>query len=185
METETTVAFEAALVRRSAAGDAAALTDLVNRYRHPLYARIRRIVGDHHVADELLQETFIRLWKHAGSLDPTRSPGAWLMTVATRLALSFLRRRKRERPTVTMDEALLAAPPTVVAVEEEGALRLKRVREAMDAMDGVHREALQLRVQQKLSYKQMAECWGCSIGTVMSRLHRARMALRASLGESI
>ena len=187
MDTETPLTVEAALVRRAAAGDAAALTELVNRYRESLYVRVRRIVGDHHVADELLQETFVRLWKHAREIDPDRSPGAWLTTVATRLALSFIRRRRRERPTVPLDETRLAAPcaEAVAREEEEGVVRLKRVREAMEAMDGMHREALRLRVQQKLSYRQMAEYWGCSIGTVMSRLYRARMALRASLGESI
>jgi len=88
---------------------------------------------------------------------------------------------------VPLDETRLAAPcaEAVAREEEEGVVRLKRVREAMEAMDGMHREALRLRVQQKLSYRQMAEYWGCSIGTVMSRLYRARMALRASLGESI
>lgn len=181
MPPQTPAASDGDLVRGVAAGDAHALMQMAGRYRRPLYARIRRIVCDHHIADELLQETFVRLWKHAGTLDPNRSASAWLTTVATRLAITWLRSRRREHNTVLAGEwldSLEAAP-----AEDDAAVRLEEVQRAMANIAEHHREALELRVQRRLSYKEMAALWGCSLGTVMSRLHRARAALRAAMGE--
>jgi len=86
------------LIDRLVAGDPSAVEALYDRYAQPVFALLVRIVADRLVAEDLLQEAFVRAWQHANRFDPARgSLLAWLLGIAHHLALNELRRRRRER----------------------------------------------------------------------------------------
>jgi RNA polymerase sigma-70 factor (ECF subfamily) len=175
---------DAKLVAAAAAGDTGAFTALVDRHRQRVYGLLRRMVGDHHWADDLAQETFVKLWDHLGALQDGAAVGAWLRRVATNLGLNHLRDRKR-RPEALCEDPVAVAPPEArpSAAREREELKVA-IEQAMAALPPERRAALLLRVKEGLSYEQISRRMNCSLGTVMSRLHRARFQIRQYLSAS-
>lgn len=134
------------------------------------------ICRDRHRAEEVVQEAFIRLWKSppdAGEI----AWSSWLRRVVTNLSINALQRTKRPSaiPEFSDDPALRARERSDDDSEQRE--DLDRVRCAMDRLDESKRAILMLRAQEQLSYEQIAEHLGVPVGTVMSRLNRARAAL--------
>ena len=134
------------------------------------------ICRDKHRAEEIVQEAFIKLWKcppDAGEV----AYAAWMRKVVTNLSINALQRTKRPGalPEISDDPALR----TRRRADDECDTResLDRVRVAMDRLDDQKRAILMLRAQEQLSYEQIADHLGVPVGTVMSRLNRARVAL--------
>ena len=134
------------------------------------------ICRDRHRAEEIVQEAFIKLWKGPPDGGEVVYP-AWMRRVVTNLSINALQRTKRPGalPEFSNDPAM-RSPQRVDAhcdVQES----LDRVRTAMDRLDDSKRAILMLRAQEQLSYEDIAEHLGVPVGTVMSRLNRARAAL--------
>lgn len=172
---------EAALVARFCGGDGAAFTALVERHGRAVYGVVQRMVRDHDTADSLAQEAFVRLWKYRERFDRRYPVFPWLKRVVVRLALDHLR---RARPEVSLDASPLEQAGRARSPLGEAAGRelQQRVLEAAGNLSDAKREILLLRVVEDLSYQEIAVRLGCSIGTVMSRLHRARSDMKRSLG---
>ena len=172
------------LVAAATGGDTNAFTALVNRHRERIYGLLRRIVGCHHWADDLAQETFVKLWDHLADLKDGQALGAWLGRVATNLGLNHLRDRKRRRETpwedVPASAPQTARPQAPVECRELG----EAIDQALAALPAERRTALMLRVQAGMTYEQISREMDCSLGTVMSRLHRARLQIREFLNAS-
>jgi RNA polymerase sigma-70 factor (ECF subfamily) len=134
------------------------------------------ICRDHHRAEEIVQEAFVKLWNKPPDAGEVAYP-AWLRRVVTNLSINALQRTRRPGPLpmFSTDPAMRAADPSHrrTEIEEE----LQQVRAAMDALDESKRAILILRAFEQLSYEQIAEHLKIPIGTVMSRLNRARTAL--------
>ncbi|MGI9012713.1 MAG: RNA polymerase sigma factor [Phycisphaerales bacterium] len=135
------------------------------------------ICRDRHRAEEIVQEAFIKLWRcppDAG--EPAFS--SWLRRVVTNLSINDLKRRKRPGPLpeFTDDSALVSREQGYAQVDCEDSVA--RIRLAMDRLDDDKRAILVLRANEGLSYEEIAEHLGVPLGTVMSRLNRARAALR-------
>ena len=113
------ISDDARLVAAAAEGDTNAFTTLVHRHRQRVYLLARRIVGDHHWADDLAQDTFVRLWDHVGDLKDGAAVGGWLRRVATNLALNHVRDRKRrpERPVEQIETQAPADQQPAAAIE--------------------------------------------------------------------
>jgi len=178
------MASDKELIRSWRAGDAESFCALVNRYRRQIYAHIVRIVRDHMSTDDVLQETFVRLWRTLDEFEAERPLWPYLRRIATNLSLDHLRRRSRRREQAlgeapeSIPELGISAPP---GAELESAETAEAVRRAVGALNPETRACLVLRLYEGLSYREIAEATGLAVGTVMSRLHRGRATLRESL----
>ncbi len=163
------------LAKRAAAGDMSAFEDLVDRHRMAVYRLARSITGNHHDADDAAQETFLRVYRGLGSYDPDRPFKPWLKRIAYNTSLNTVRARKSSsRGFVDVD---------LPEVEDQSPRQLERM-EAKQSIAGVDhavqtlpselRATLLLRAVEGMSYKDIATAMEVKIGTVMSRLSRAR-----------
>jgi RNA polymerase sigma-70 factor (ECF subfamily) len=182
------------LLRRCAAGDAAAYRELVERLEKPLINFILRFVGERHAAEDLFQETFVRVVRSLGSYRPTASLSTWIHTIARNLCLDHLKSRRRHRE-VALDGALspdggrvlyfkdalrsAAAGPEERAESGEDA---RDVSAALRRLSPAKREALVLRAYAGLSYAEIAAVQGAPLGTVKFRIHEAIQDLSKQVG---
>jgi RNA polymerase sigma-70 factor (ECF subfamily) len=138
------------------------------------------ICRDRHRAEEIVQEAFIKLWRNPPDAGEVAFP-SWMRRVVTNLSINSLQRTKRPGPLPEFsDEPAMRVSHS--ALEQcDAQENLERVRAAMDRLDDGKRALLMLRAQEQLSYEQIAEHLGVPVGTVMSRLNRARAALLEEL----
>ena len=182
-ETQPTATREAALLARVAAGDRdGAVVELYERYGRRLYGLGLHLLGDRGLAEELVQETFVRLWRSAARFDAERaSVRTFVFTLARRAAVDLLRRRSsRPFAAVELDEL----PEALGADEAFDELLLGLdVREALDELSPKHREILELHYLDDLSQSDIAVWLDIPLGTVKTRTYHALRALRDRLQE--
>jgi len=181
------------ILRRCLAGDERAYRELVERYQRRVYSLALRMVRQAEDAEDLTQETFVRMFRALDRYDPSRPFGAWLFTIASRLCIDHLRRRRvkpislfqgepgseEERVIEAVDPGLRPEEVTSHAEEE------RRTRQLIDSLPPHYRIVVVLRHQQDLSYEEIAETLHLPLGTVKARIHRARALLKRHLeGES-
>jgi RNA polymerase sigma-70 factor (ECF subfamily) len=168
---------ERSLIERIAAGDRTALEQLYNRYERPLFRFVTSLARERGLAEEILQDTFVAVWRGAGAYEGRAAVRIWLFGVARRQAHNAMRRR--HLPAAEVDE--LDTATDLGPTPEEQALANER-REDLTAAVGrlatIHRETLALIFVEGLSYREAAEVLGVPEGTVKSRLNHARLALR-------
>ena len=178
------------LVIRVSAGDRPAFRELVDQSHGTVYRLALRILGDKAAAEDVVQETFIRAWQGlAGVREPAAAFG-WICRVARNVAYDRQRSRYR-RPVRSLDAPTGASETPLVEQLADGgrgpddqvdAAQVDvAVRGALAGLKEKHRLVLTLREIDGLSYEDIAEALGCRIGTVESRLHRARKALAQKL----
>lgn len=138
------------------------------------------ILRDHARAEEIVQETFLRLWRRPPDQGEPVYP-SWLRTVVTNLSINALKQRRRTRPI--FDETDDPGVRGERRSDERVAARedLDRVERALERLDVAKRAIIMLRSQDDLSYEDIARVLGVPVGTVMSRLNRARLALQKEL----
>jgi RNA polymerase sigma-70 factor (ECF subfamily) len=138
------------------------------------------ICRDRHHAEEIVQEAFVKLWQRPPTAGEVAWP-AWLRRVVVNLSINVLQRTRRPGPLP--EDAADRGPRGAdrPASRPEQAERLRRVQAALDRLDESKRSILVLRASEQLSYEAIAEHLGVPIGTVMSRLNRARAALAEEL----
>ncbi len=182
------------LVGRCQRGDLGAYETLVVRYRNKVYGFAFSMLRNEQDATDLCQEAFVRGWQAIGGFRKDASFYTWIYRITTNLAIDFTRRRDR-RPNVPFEEgtepeldASVQTPPSANPSPVDEAQR-KELREQIDGalqeLSPEHRAVIQLREFDGLDYVAIAKCTGCSIGTVMSRLHYARKHLQKLLKEVI
>lgn len=134
------------------------------------------ICRDRHRAEEIVQEAFIKLWRNPPEVGEV-AYSSWLRRVVTNLSINALRRTKRPGalPEFSVDPAM--QHDDHMGRDADASEDLDRVRAAMDRLDEPKRAILILRAYEQLSYEEIAEHLGVPVGTVMSRLNRARAAL--------
>jgi len=188
---ETAVADEVVLVERCQSGDAAAFDSLVAKYAPQVYNLAYRMVGHPEDAEDMAQAVFIRVFRAIKSFRGTSSFNTWLYRVATNVCLDELKRRKR-RPVSTewpREEDVPLDPPSAAAVDPETAVlrreRQELVQRAIQSLPESQRVVLVLADIQGLSYDEISEALGASLGTVKSRLNRARLALKSKLARHL
>lgn len=141
----------------------------------PMLRRYARFLArDMERADDLVQECLVRAIARIDSYEPGTNLQAWLIVILRNIFLNECRRAKRER--VSLDELGFAAPPQYPAQQDAG-LIIAEVERAFRALTPDHREVLTLVAIEGMSYEQSAEILGVTMGTVKSRLSRARAAL--------
>ncbi len=177
------------LMLRLAGGEDLALNDLISRWRDRLAAFLLRMVGDHATAMDLTQETFVRLYTSRKTYKPTAAFSTYLFHIATNLARTQARWRKRH-PTVPMDdenrEIRHEAVDSLPSPDESADLheRADLVNRAITALPEDQREALLLFTVEGMSQAEVAAALGCSPKAVEVRVYRARQLLREALAKA-
>jgi len=185
------------LVKRVADGDQSAFAEIVARHQPRIYAMTYRRLHNHQDAEEVTQDTFIQALRRLATFRGEAAFSTWLVRIALNLAHHrfWYWSRRRRHVTDSIDTPLdgdgRATLSDVIAGENEAAYAeietgdlLERVRAGMARLSPHHREVLTLRTVHNVSYKEIAQMLGVSIGTVKSRIVRAREDLRVltSLG---
>ena len=176
MKDATTQLYERLLILRCQAGDEEALGDLIARYSPGLRLFLRKIVGQAISPDDLLQETWFDVYRKINDLNRPEAFASWLYRIARNKAYRELRRRPMFGPIVDGNMAQLAVAEESFTTEDAA-----NVQEALDALPVEQREVLVLRFVEEMSYEQIAEVTARPVGTVRSRIHYAKLALRAKL----
>ncbi len=177
---------DAELVRGALAGDPRACRDLVRKYQRQVFSVLMRVVRRAEDAEDLSQETFVRMFRALERYDPERPFTAWLFTIATRLAIDHLRRRRVQTVSLNVSEPGSTEERTI-DVEDTGlkpdeiTSNAEEERNAQDLIDSLpehYRIVVLLRHQQDLSYEEISEALNLPLGTVKARIHRARALLK-------
>ncbi len=181
------------LVERAKAGDFAAMESLLVKYERQVYGIARRIVGQHHDAEEIAQQTFLSVIEHLGEFREESQFRTWLLRIATNHALALLRKRSvRAAQSIDapdFEDTYEGIPhPEFIAVwrerpEEIAARRETRqhVDDALARLDEKYRLVFVLRDIEELSTRETADILGISVEAVKVRLLRARLMLRERL----
>ena len=169
-----------ALIAAVGRGDDAALRELFSRHAPWLAGRLRAVLPAAEVED-VLQETFLGVWRGAAGYRPEGSAGGWLWGIARRQAALWLRRRG---PAELLLPAVIAADGRYPGDPAEAALSRAELAQAVSALGpegGAARETWRLMYVEDKSVAEVAKLMGVSAGTVKSRAHRARQLMRAAL----
>ena len=181
---------EEQLIRRAQQGDNGAFEELLLLHQKKVYNLCLRMSANPDDALDLSQEAFLRAWRSLGQYQFEASFSTWLFRLTSNICIDFLRRKKRRQETSLTESyddsdegAELSVPdaqpgPEQQAMTNETKIELAR---AMEQLSPEHREFLQLRVIEDLQYEQIADILGVRVGTVKSRLARARLSFRKIL----
>jgi|SRR5436853_350378 len=176
---------DAEIVQLVVAGDINAFDELVRRTRRPAYRLARRITRNHEDADDVLQDSYVKAFRALGRFDLARAFLPWFLTIVARSALSAIRQGMR-RATVPLDEpgedgVTLGDRIQGGTPDPDSLRRLIDAEEALAKLPEEQRTILALRVDGDLAYSEIASALDIPVGTVMSRLARAREALLAEV----
>ena len=176
-------------------GEERAFQELVERYQGRLLNFVYRTIGDREKAEDLVQEVFIRVYRHLHRFDRSKKFSTWIYTIASNLAKNELRNRSRN-PLVLFqtikknwqdeDRPLQFEDPTS---RPDDLYRKRHLRELVEQTVGQlpehHRQVFVLRELEGKSYEEIAEITDCNLGTVKSRLNRARNSFAEIIGPSL
>lgn len=179
---------EARLVACIAAGDRAAFRDLYARYSGPLFSVAMRMLHDHGAAEEALQDTFLKLWRHASSFDPQKArPFTWALTITRRTCIDQLRKLVRRPETESLsapDTSLDLPTPENIRHSAERHDDAARLQNALAALPENQRRALDLALFSGFTHPQIAEALRQPIGSVKTWIRRGLLQLRDTLNLS-
>ncbi len=190
------VAFDRLLVDRFKNGDQSAFDEMVTRYWDRIYAMVNQLLRNQQDAEEVTQDAFIRAHRGLVNFRGDSAFSTWLYQIATNLARNrywYWWRRKRDK-SVSFDAPISADNETTLAeiipaeleTPEDATVTqelVSNIAAGMERLSAKHREILILRNIKNLSYEEIAAILSISVGTVKSRIARARESLRAKLGE--
>ena len=170
------------VLQRIASGDREALAELYSRYQQHLFRYLLQLTPDYGLAEEMLQDTFVAIWKSARTFEGRSTVLTWLISIARRQAHNAMRRHRL--PTV--DEGNLEE---LVSTEPEpedftlASIARDELSVAFKQLAPIHREIIVLIFIEELSYPEVANVLGIPVGTVKSRLSNAKRMLRTLLDQ--
>ena len=177
-----------AVLARVAAGDLAALEELYERYRTMAYSLALRITADPAVAEDVVQDAFLGVWRNvARYVEGRGSVRTWFLSIVHHRAIDAIRRR---RPSMSLPDPEAGPSPAALRLpdvwsEVAGRLDAAAIRRALADLTDVQREALELGYFGGLTQQEIAERTGAPLGTVKSRVRLGLMALRAMLSAEV
>jgi len=181
------------LIALARTGSEKAYRELLDRYQRPVFSLVYRMVRDRELAEDLAQETFVKVFNHLDRFDPKFKFSSWIFKIASNLAIDSL--RKKEPVTVSIEgsrnaetaEQIEATQITVESRDEnpEEFLEAKElgqeIERAIGALRADYRTAILLRHVEGRAYEEIAVIMGVPLGTVKTYIHRARSELRETL----
>ncbi len=177
------------LIKLFQKGDEAAYVELVNRYKDRLYNFVYYFLGDSELSEDIVQETMIKLYQKKHYYKEIAKFSTWLYTIARNLANTELRKIKRRKITylshMTKKETQYDIPAIQESVEQgmNNEFVMNQIEKAINNLPEHFRLIIILRDIQKLSYDDISEIVSLPLGTVKSRINRARLQLRVELKE--
>jgi len=163
------------LAIRCQLGEPAAFDDLIARWHEPLWRYLRKLTGDDDTAAESIQDVWLKVLRAIPKLRDAARLRAWMFSIARRVVMDRLREKYATPPSVSADDVDLEDVPQ--ELEDE----LEVMREELERLPVIDREALVLFYLKELTLLEMTEVLGVPVGTVKSRLFRARKTLRTQL----
>ncbi|ABO50796.1 RNA polymerase, sigma-24 subunit, RpoE [Desulforamulus reducens MI-1] len=182
------------LVERSKKGDREAFEHLVRLYENKVYTIAYRLMGNHADASDLAQDAFIKIYQALPNFRGDSSFSTWIYHITVNVCRDELRKRQR-RPTVSLDDNSSDSnnsntyeirsndpgPEEMLDRSETQAM----IQACLNTLSDDYREIIVMREIQELAYEEIAEILGCSLGTVKSRLSRARQALKEKISKQM
>lgn len=172
------------LIKDYKRGDQSAFTELFNRYKNIVYNFIYRLVTNPDVAEDLLENTFIKMIRSLDKYQERYKFKQWLFSIANSVTIDYLRKRRKEflvDPIEDWMELPDDSPSTQVMLEKE---ELKNIIEdKVNKLPPKQKQVFIMRQETNLTFREIAEILGCPISTVLSRMHNAVVNLRRSLKE--
>jgi len=183
------------VVEQARKGSEAAYRELLTRYERPVFSLIFRMVRDRETAEDLAQETFIKVLNNLDRYSPEFKFSSWLFKIANNLTIDHLRRRRVDTisiegaPDAVTAESAKATSISVVSADESPLEELESrelgtaIERAIGKLRPEYRACIMLRHVEDKSYEEIAEIVKLPLGTVKTYIHRARHELRAALGD--
>lgn len=168
------------LMARVAENDLEAFNELVNLYKGKLFTMLVRMVHSDDEAEDLLQETFVRVWEHRRNFDDRYCFSTWVYTIAMNLGKNELRKRRKVKFLAMFDRENNPIEVEDPQAEHSGGMSVL-IDRAVRKLPARYREAFELRDLQELSYEEIGDVLGVPVGTVKSRVNRARNLLKDEL----
>ncbi len=165
------------LVERLKEGESDAVDEIVEKYKRPLFAFILRMINNHATAEDIFQETWLRVIRYVKDFRGDAQFSTWLFQIALNLCRNTM--RKKSYRFVSLDEA-----ETIVVdpgVDDRRILETERVRKVVTGLSPKMREVIVLRYYHDLNEREISEIVGSPVGTVKSRLHRAQIIIRRKM----
>lgn len=178
---------EKKIIQQVLDGNQEAFSELVKAYEKPVYNLCLRMTGNAQDAQDLAQEAFLKAWRGLRFYKFESSFSTWLYRLTSNVCIDFLRRQKRRTAvSLTMEEQELEVPDQRPVPEERMLQQEARqaVSQAMNQLEDEFRLVLTLRVLEDMSYEQIAQIMDLKVGTVKSRLARARIKLKNILQQN-
>lgn len=183
---------EKQLVKKSLQGDLQAFEELVLKYQNKIYKLAYRYMGNEEDAYDMTQEVFLKAYRSLHTFEGTSSFATWIYRVSSNVCLDELRRLKRRIVTLSLDEAVatkdgdeleieIADKTSSPDIQYEQKEFYGQIQTVLDEMNVEQKAVIILRDLMELSYEEIAEVEKCSLGTVKSRLSRARAVLKEKL----
>jgi len=177
------------LMKACARGEMGSFAELVRRHKDPITNYLYRYTGDYRTAEDLAQEAFLRVFRKIPEYNALAKFSTWLYTIATNLAKDEFKRRSRhpavplevQPPGANTSQILVNAPAAATPAPDDASEREEiqaLVRSVLDGLDAESKEILLLREVQGLAYEEIAGILNVPLGTVKSRISRARMAFK-------
>jgi RNA polymerase sigma-70 factor (ECF subfamily) len=178
---------ERALIVRLQRRDPQALAELYDRYGQMAYSLVVRVVRDKAIAEDLVQETFLRVWNRGHSIDSEKGAiGPWLLAIARNRAIDYLRSSAgRERRAVELDETDHASLYHEMEAEILVSDQARRVKAAMEKLAPNYRTVMELAYFQGMSQSEMSVKMGQPLGTIKTWVRTALQSLRDELGVAV
>jgi RNA polymerase sigma-70 factor (ECF subfamily) len=170
------------IIERAKKGDLFAFEQIIFEFEKPLWNYLVRLSGNKDDAEDLIQETFVKVYKHLKSIDGTKNIKSWIYTIATNTAYDHLRKRKREALVELDEEYETNVENTAyypVSVEEN--IETKDVSAAIDRLDDLYKGPILLYYKDGFSYEEIADMLSIPINTLKTRLSRAKKQLATLL----
>jgi RNA polymerase sigma-70 factor (ECF subfamily) len=191
-EARLPAALDAEVVLHALRGHEAAAREIVRRFERPVYNLVARMVRDAATAEDLAQDTFLKVFRSLGTFDPRLRLSSWILKIAHNTAIDHLRRARLQplplEPAGEEEKSAADAIEDLAAVWPDRAVERSRLAEAVDrALDALrpeYRAALTLRYHEDLDYAEIAAILEVPLGTVKTFLHRARIAMAAELARA-
>lgn len=180
------------LTRERQASDIADFDRIVDLHRKQVYGLAYQLTGNHEDADDISQEVFIRAYKSIGKFRGGSRLSTWLYRITVNLSVNHLKKKSKHRHEYTDKDIPDTSPDSIVLDRSGNPLQdieaeelAQRIRTAIESLPVEEKVVFVLRVNHDLSYKEIARTIDCPVGTVMSRLNRARRRLRDKLRDYI
>ena len=177
-------AQEREIVLRCQKGDTDAMGTLIIQYQHWVYNIAYGILGHHQDAEDIAQDAFLSAWENIGNFQFRSRFSTWLYRIVKNKCLNHIDQYQRRKTDPTeIDDSQPWVPLDTLTPEDEALRREEKniVHAALAKLKESHREILVLRELRDLSYEEISEILGCTLGRVKSRLHEARKALKEEL----